>query len=63
MSNQGEDSMKPLNQSELLEALSSTDSDSPGLEELLAGSDKLVIRLTDEDREWVGAAPVGRERL
>ena len=33
----------------------------PSLEELLAGSPKENLKLTDEDREWLTEAPVGRE--
>ena len=31
------------------------------LEELLAGSPKECFAITDEDREWIDAAPVGKE--
>lgn len=33
------------------------------LEELLAGCDPESLRLTDEDREWIDAVPVGKEVL
>lgn len=31
------------------------------LEELLAGSPRKNFRITDEDREWIDARPVGKE--
>ena len=33
----------------------------PTLEELLAGSPKKNLALTDEDREWIQATPTGKE--
>ncbi len=33
------------------------------LEELLAGTPKERLMVTDEDREWMGAKPVGEELL
>lgn len=33
----------------------------PTLEELLAGSPRENLRLTDEDREWLTEAPTGKE--
>lgn len=33
----------------------------PTLEELLAGSPKECFKLTDEDRAWIDASPVGKE--
>ena len=35
----------------------------PTLSELLAGSPRENLALTDEDREWVADAPVGKELL
>jgi len=35
----------------------------PTLEELLAGSPKEALALTDEDREWLNAPAVGKEIL
>ena len=36
--------------------------DEPSLEELLAGSPKECFKITDEDREWIDAKPVGKEQ-
>jgi antitoxin ChpS len=35
--------------------------DETSLEELLVGSPKECFAITDEDREWIDAAPVGAE--
>ncbi len=35
--------------------------DEPSLEELLAGSPKECFAVTDEDREWIDANPIGKE--
>ena len=33
----------------------------PSLEELLAGSPRECFQITEEDREWIDAKPVGKE--
>ena len=35
--------------------------DKTSLEELLAGSPRENFRITEEDREWIDAKPVGKE--
>jgi len=41
--------------------LTPIESESLSLEELLAGSPKSSFKITEEDREWLDAAPVGKE--